>query len=337
MLTPRQQEVLYIIVELYGRFEEPVGSKTLLKESLLKVSPATIRNDMAALEDKGFLTKAHTSSGRIPSTDGYRYYIDYIIEQEENSMIDLEIESFEALIQARNYSPLELARLSSDLLASLTGYTAMVLGQDQVPHRLEEFKLVPLNKTRYITLLMTDYGKIESDMFELNMPLSSEDITKAAAVVNEELKGVVLEDVYQRMKLSIPLQIQKVIGYQLDFSPVVEKAMHNIKGHRYFVSGKSNIFDLIDSNSSKETIKELFDLVDGSRAMYQLLEARTEKVEVIFGHEFLSDQLSQINLITGSYRNQNQRIIIGLLGPTTMAYERIIPMIDIMINKLSNL
>lgn len=336
MLTPRQQEVLNLIVRLYGQFEEPIGSKTLLKESLLKVSPATIRNDMVVLEQRGLLKKAHTSSGRIPSINGYRYYIDRIIDEDDELDIKLDDDSFEALTRARNYNPIQLAQLSADILVSLTGYTVVVLGQNQEPHRLAEFKLVPINHSRYIAILLTDYGKVESEIIDLQVILSREDIQRLTDMVNDELKGLILEEAYQRMKLSIPLLTQRLTAYQLDFSSLVEKAMHNIKGHRYYVSGKTNLFDLLDSSTAKDTIKELFELVDGSREMYQLLESRQKGINVLFGHEFLSNDLTLINLITGAYENQNQKMIIGLLGPTTMSYERIIPMMAMMINNLSN-
>lgn len=334
MLTPRQKEVLNLIVRLYGQLEEPIGSKTLLKESLLKVSPATIRNDMVVLERRGLLMKAHTSSGRIPSINGYRYYINRIIDNDDE--IKMNDDSFEALSKARNYNPIQLAQLSADILVSLTGYTAVVLGQNQEPHRFAEFKLVAINNSRYISILLTDYGKVESEIIDLQVTLTREDIQRITKMVNEELNGAVLEDAYQRMKLSIPLLTQKITAYQLDFSSLIEKAMHNIKGHRYYVSGKSNLFNLLDSNTSKETIKELFELVDGSRELYQLLESRHKGIEVLFGNEFLSNDLNLINLVTGSYENQNQKMIIGLLGPSTMSYERIIPMMGLMVNNLSN-
>ncbi|TLQ49574.1 heat-inducible transcription repressor HrcA [Ruoffia tabacinasalis] len=336
MLTPRQQEVLNLIIQLYGQFEEPIGSKTLLRESYLKVSPATIRNDMVVLEQQGLLMKPHTSSGRIPSIDGYRYYIDGIIHQEDKELPFLDDDAnFEELTQAKHYSPLQLTQLCADILVSLTGFTAVVLGQNKESHYFEEFKLVPIDRTRYISILMTDKGNIESEQIELKVSLSKDDITKSVEMINDELKGVVLEDTYQRMKLGIPLLTQRLTGYQLDFSPLIEKSMHHIKGHRYYISGKSNLFDLIDGQTSREALKHLFELIDGSREMYHLLEEQEEGINIMFGYEFLADSLANINLLTGSFVNENQKIILGLLGPTTMSYEKVIALLEVMINKLS--
>lgn len=337
MLTPRQQEILNLIINLYAQFEEPIGSKTLLRESYLKVSPATIRNDMVVLERLGYLMKAHTSSGRIPSKDGYRYHVKAIIEHEDKELPMLEDDTnFDELTNAKHYSPLQLTQLFANILVSITGHTAVVLGQDMESHYFEEFKLVPIDRSRYIAILMTDKGNIESENIDLKVSLLKEDIPKVVAMINDELQGVVLEDAYQRMKFGIPLVTQRITGYQLDFSPLIEKAMHHIKGHRYYVSGKSNLFDLVDGQTSKDSIKYLFELVDGSREMYQLLEDQQQGIGIKFGYEFLSDSVANINLITGSFVNENQKIVLGLLGPMTMSYEKIIALLEMMISKLSN-
>ncbi|XJS11720.1 heat-inducible transcriptional repressor HrcA [Aerococcaceae bacterium WGS1372] len=337
MLTPRQQEILNLIIQLYGRFEVPIGSKTLLNESYLKVSPATVRNDMVVLERLGLLMKPHTSSGRIPSQDGYRYYIEQVIHQEERdlTMIDENV-NFKEILQARNYSPLKLTQLSADILVSLTGFTAIVLGQDLESHFFDEFKLVAIDSTRYISIIMTDKGNIESEHINLGLSLSQDDLDKVTQLINEELSGVELEDAYQRMKLGIPLLTQKIIGYQLDFSTLVEKAMNHIKGHHYYISGKSNAFELVDGPTDKKALKHLFELLDGSKEMYKILEQQPSGIGIKFGHEFLQPSVSNINLITGSFMKDNQKFILGLLGPSTMAYEKVIALLELLIGKLSN-
>lgn len=337
MLTPRQQEILNLIIQLYGRFEEPIGSKTLLNESYLKVSPATIRNDMVVLERLGLLIKPHTSSGRIPSQDGYRYYIEQIISQEDRDLTKIdENVNFKELLQARNYSPLKLTQLSADILVSLTGFTAVVLGQDLESHYFEEFKLVALDSTRYISIIMTDRGNIESEHINLGIALSQDDITNVCRMINGELNGVELEDAYQRMKLVIPLLTQRITGYQLDFSSLVEKSMHHIKGHHYYISGKSNVFELIEGPTEKDALKHLFELLDGSIEMYKLLEQQPSGIGIKFGHEFLQQSVSNINLVTGSFMKDNQKFILGLLGPSTMAYEKVIALLELLVGKLSN-
>lgn len=342
MLTPRQKEILRLIVQLYSRYEEPIGSKTLLQESLLKVSPATIRNDMAHLESEGLLMKPHTSSGRVPSQSAYRFYVQGLIDKnkeegksQKREMDDDDVRSLAALLEARHYNPLQLAQLAADILVSLTRFTVVTLGQDQENHLLEEFKLVPLNNTEYLAILMTDSGRIESDIIDLGHQFTRELIHRLVELINDELQGMTLEDVYTRMKLSIPLLTQRAIGYQIDFLPLIEKARDNIKGHQYSVSGKSNLFNFIQPGIHQDAFKEVFELLDGSRKMFELMESTPQGIDVKFGQDFLSYDLG-LNMVTGSYFNQNQKIVLGVIGPSSMAYERIIPMVDSVVNILIN-
>lgn len=336
MLTKRQKEILSLIVQLYSRFEEPIGSKTVLRESLLQVSPATIRNDMAVLESQGLLVKPHTSSGRVPSLTAYHYYVSRIMNMEDKRVLDDDdINSLSALIEAKANQPIQSAQLAADIMVSLTNYTVLVLGQDQEAHRLEEFKLVPLNRSDYLAILITDTGRIESEIVNLKYQFTREELDRIVTLVNEELHDVTLEEVYQRMKLSIPLLTQRAVGYQVDFLSLIEKARDNLRGHHYYVSGKDNLFDLMNAQMSKEAFKDILEIVDGSRKMYQVLESCQTGVDVKFGYEFLKHH-PEITMVSGSFAKDNQKIVLAILGPKSMVYERIIPMLDKVIHIIKN-
>lgn len=338
MLTPRQQEVLYLIVDLYGNLEEPIGSKKLLKESYLKVSPATIRNDMVALENHGFLKKTHTSSGRVPSRNGYRYVINQIIHQLNNLEFDEdENGDMDELFSHYGRDNFELTKVASDILASETGYPVVVLGQNNESHYFEEMKLVGINDRDVIAILLTQDEKVENHIFNLPIHLTKDQSQQIIQLINDELEGLTLEDAYQRMKLNIPFAIQRVVSYQIDFSPLIQKAIFNLKSHYYHVSGRMNIFNLVDLSNNNEEIKAVFELIDGSQRMYQILENRDEGIEVLFGSELQDSNLLDICLITGTYTIHNQRITIGIIGPYTMSYKRTIRLLELMIQKLSRL
>ena len=335
MLTPRQVEILSLIIKYYGLEEEPIGSKTLLNRSDLKVSPATVRNDMLALEQVGYLRKAHSSSGRIPSNDGYRFYVNQLINLNDDR-VSIEDNPFKEIVKGAPYDPLQVAILAADLLSSLTGYTVVVLGQDQDIYHFEEFKLIPLDSKRIMAILMTDGGRVENEIFEMPYPFSKEDIKKIVTMINQELIGLNLEDVYQRMKLSIPMMLQRLIGYSLNFTPLVDKMRTQLKGHNYYVSGKHYIYDLIDPLMSSESIRELMSLVDGSNKVYQILENRDPGISVLFGFEYAPQFLAHINLISANYLVDKQKICLGLIGPSTMPYYRIISLFEQMIEQLIN-
>ena len=336
MLTPRQKEVLFLIVQLYGQYLEPVGSKTLLKESFLKVSPATIRNDMVVLEQEGFLNKAHSSSGRIPSNQGYRYYVDRLIVQDDPiRMLDQDHKAIDLIIDDGDYDAMQLAQLAIEMLVNTTGYTGFVLGETNEQAYFQEFKIIPLSDNKVITMLVQDNGKIENKVYRLPIILSQEVIDAICELINEELSHSRLEDAYQRLKLSIPLQIQRLIGYQLDFSEVIEQALLQQKAHQYFVKGKLNLFDLMESQLSVDAMKDLFQLIDGSKQLYELIEMNDEFINVLFGFEFAPKTLSNISIVYVRQKIENSLITLGLIGPSTMPYDRIITLIHQMVDKFN--
>lgn len=337
LITPRQAEVLQWIVEIYSQSLEPVGSKTLLKESFLAVSPATIRNDMVALENKGLLSKAHTSSGRIPSQQGYRYYVDQIIESDRIVGFTKEDhQAFEMLIQDRHYSIPHLAKLITDFLVNVTGYTGFVLGQSQDAHRFQEIKIVPLSDAKVHIIVVTDTGKVENKMYQLNRSVSEEDLYRISDMINEELRGSLIRDAYQRMKLSIPLQIQRMIGYQIDFSEIFEQLMVQLKTLDYYVSGKLNVFDWMDQQGLDViTLKHFFKMVDGSKEMYELIDESPKGLNVMFGFDISPQTLSNVSIIYSRFEVANQAITFGLIGPATMPYQRMISLVQGMTEKFN--
>lgn len=337
LITPRQAEVLQWIVEIYSQSLEPVGSKTVLKESVLSVSPATIRNDMVALENIGLLSKAHTSSGRIPSHQGYRFYVDQLIDSENiGGFTQEDHQAFEMLIHNRHYSVSHLAKLVTDFLVNVTGYTGFVLGQSQDVHRFQEMKIVPLSDAKVHVIVVTDTGKVENKMFQLHYPVSDEDLYRISDMINEELQGTPISDAYQRMKLSIPMQIQRMIGYQIDFSEIVEQLLVQLKTLDYYVSGKLNVFDWMDQQGMDvATLKYFFKMVDGSKEMYQLIDESPQGLNVMFGFDILPQKLSNVSIIYSRFEVAKQRITFGLIGPATMPYQRMISLVQGMTQKFN--
>ena len=160
-LTPRQQQILQLIVKLYGETEEPIGSRTLLQRSVLQVSPATVRNDMMALEQLGFLMKAHSSSGRIPSYEGYQFYIDQLIEQIKQES-ENKPEQSNKLFGERYYDVQQFVLHATNQLAQYTGYPVVVLISNLSHRRMRDFKLTKLSDYQLIASVISDHGQVES-------------------------------------------------------------------------------------------------------------------------------------------------------------------------------
>lgn len=333
LLTPRQDEILNLIVKLYRELEVPIGSKTLLRESILDVSPATVRNDMVVLEKKGYILKAHTSSGRIPSYDGYRYYVNRLITatNDINTVDNHESDqkAVNELFRNQSSDVMKTSKMVSDLLVSLTGYIGLVFGQSNEYHRIMDFKLVQLSDTSLIGILVTDLGHIESQVFHHpNYPLESTQIKEISEMLNEELTEVLLEDAYQRLRFTLPLEIYKIVSAQIDFSPLVEKAIQQLKGHRYFVTGKNNLFDFLDTSVTPDDFKELFTLLDGSKELFNIFETSKDGIQVLFGLDFGPTSMHHLSLAVATFTQGVQKMSIALLGPSTMDFKRVIALME---------
>ncbi|MGX7107526.1 heat-inducible transcriptional repressor HrcA [Hutsoniella sourekii] len=339
MLTPRQTEVLALIIQLYSRYHEPIGSKTLLNESYLEVSPATIRNDMATLEKAGLLSKAHTSSGRIPSTSGYRYYVAGLIEGQDSEVAregSEEDQAFNEIFSIKQGDAYQQAQMAADLLVDSSHYTAFVFAQGQDSHSVEKFKFVSLDNHRVIGIILTDKGKVDNYIFQMPSDLSGQALADLADLLNSELKGLILEDAYQRLRFSIPLLTQRVIGYQFDFSALLEKSIHQLKNHAYWVTGKNNLFDLMDQEVRSQDLRYIFELVDGSKLLFDRLESLEAGIDIIFGLDLGPSIQSDLSIVTGTYIKDYRKVTIGLIGPSTMRYTRVIPLMQAMTKQLAN-
>lgn len=336
MLTARQKRVLALIIQQYNETDEPIGSKSLLKNSDLQVSSATIRNDMAALEDAGFLKKLHTSSGRSPSLKGYRYYINHLIDLSNKLEVsEIEEDIFSTISQESNQEPIQRAKMMSELISSVTRHTSFVLGQPNVDHYFERFRLVKLDTYRFMGIMMTKNGEVSHQLFTIEQEISSENIQVINEILNHELQGLTLVEAKQRLKLTLPFVLQRHIGFQYDFSSLVEKMNVQLMGRDYFINGKEFLYHLINASMSPKGIADLMALVDGDNMTYQLLEDLQLGIDVLFGNDVSPNELDHINVLAGTYFYDNQRITIGVIGPLSMKYVKLIPLINKAIQQLS--
>lgn len=332
-LTPRQQQILQLIVKLYGETEEPIGSRTLLQKSVLKVSPATIRNDMVALEQLGFLMKAHSSSGRIPSFEAYRFYIDQLMQLNDESEVAVE----KSELFSQHYLDVQdFVKHSTEQLARMSGYPVVALMQNEKHRRMRQFKLSKLNDYQLIASVITDHGYVESQLFELPYSLEASAIQKVESLIRDELVDLTLEDVYQRMKLTMPLRIQQFVSVQLNFASLIKQAIEAHETSYYTVAGKNHLFDLIDPQVSIQAWKNLFDLIDGSQVWFDFLSNAKIGIDVTFDFESPPYQFKQLSLVTAKQKIGNHVITYAMIGPSTMPYHKVINSMKELLIELSN-
>lgn len=333
MITTRQQQILQLIVQLYGEYEEPIGSKTLLQESYLQVSPATIRNEMLALERNGLLRKAHSSSGRIPSFEGYRYYLDHLLHNWNNAEIEQEdSEHLRRLFQDRTYNVQQHGQLAANILASLTQCTAVVVAGSSYNQEVADIQLLALSDYEVVAIILTNEGVVESEIITLPVRISSENLQATSKLLNDALVNQTLNDALQRLKFTLPLEIQRIVGYQIDFSPLCVKVMQHLDANRYYVSGKTYLFDALEQTQDIRDYKRVFELVDGSATMLKKLDEKPFGMEA----EIKFAAIDQLTMITAHYQYQNQKCVLGLIGPATMSYPRVVGLMSYIMRTLAN-
>lgn len=326
-LTSRQEQILALIVQLYSQSSEPVGSRTLLEKSPLKVSSATIRNDMVVLEQVGFLMKAHSSSGRIPSFDGYRFYIDRLIDREsENHQVAVLHD--EVLERLNSQDLFHFVSKCADHLANHLGLPVATMVTSDQQRRMKDFRLTLLSDYQLLASIITDHGDVESDLMELNYSLSQEMVGKLEQLIQSELIDLRLDEVFQRMKLTLPLRIQQLTGMQLNFAPLVEKAIQHYDTRFYYNAGKNYLFDMLDSSNPSNAVRLLFDLLDGNSSWFDFLDKVKSGINIELDFMAPPYHFNQLGVVSIKKQFLHQTMVIAIVGPSSMAYQKIVDSIN---------
>lgn len=337
MLTERQLLILNLIIQHYIQHGEPLGSKSLLKEANLSISPATIRNDMMRLEELGLLGKTHTSSGRIPSILGYRYYVDHLLQQEQMDAAEEVRRTVQQSLRNPYKEAQEIVEISAEMLSQLTNYTALSIGPETTNSRLTGFRLVPITRGQYMAILVTDKGYVETKIFALPQHLESTELEKIVRIFNEELIGLRLVDVYQQLRTEVPLIVKRYVEAEIDLSSIFQEILQKMDNDRVYVGGGMNLLNYIDKSMDREKVKEIYSLLHQSDDLTSFLPKEGEDIAVRIGSEMNNELFESLSLIMAPYDSgRNGKGVIALLGPTNMPYKKIISIMRITRDVLSD-
>ncbi|AZP05336.1 heat-inducible transcriptional repressor HrcA [Jeotgalibaca ciconiae] len=340
MLTERQLMILNQIIKHYIEHGEPLGSKSLLNEINLSVSPATIRNDMMRIEELGYLEKMHASSGRIPSILGYRHYVDYLLQQRlESSSEDLIRKKIKRSIRSPYKEAQEIIETSAEMLSYLTNYTALSIGPEKINSKLTGFRLVPVTSGQYMAILVTDKGYIESKMFSLGRNFDTGKLEKIINIFNEELAGLQLNEVYLKLQTEIPALVTRYVGDELDLFSIFKEIISKMDNDRIYIGGEMNLLNYFDFDQSndREKIKSIYSLIHQSNELHSLLLSDPNQITVRIGTEMNNELLNNLSLITATYSaGRSGKGLIALLGPTNMPYDEIIKIMRVTSDELSD-
>ena len=328
-LSPRAASLLRTLVDMHIREGQPVGSKALHVESGMSVSPATIRNVMSDLEDRGFLSSPHTSAGRVPTSQGYRLFVDSLLQ---TSPID------EAAIQALKHE-LNPSRPSSDLIASASNLLTQVTSQAgiiTVPRptasQLRQIEFLPLSDSRVLVILVVNEREVQNRVIELSRPLTEAQLKLAADFINQRYAGNDLAQVKELLVTEMA-EARARIDEQMEAALQVAKDAMDVQDSQeeYVVAGESRLIQQAGANDM-DKLRELFDAFERKRDLLELLDrcSRADGVQIFIGEEAGYEVLGDYSVITAPYAQGTQPVgVLGVIGPTRMAYERVIPLVDI--------
>ena len=330
MLTQRQKKILQAIVRQYTSTGQPVGSKHLAEKLPFKVSSATVRNEMAVLEDNDLILKEHSSSGRIPSKRGYRYYVDNLLDPQ--AVTDNDLVVIQNSLGSGFQKIDEIISHSADILSNLTSYTAFTLKPEQESVRLSGFRVVPLGNHKVIAILVTDSGEVENQSFTLPPDIDTDAMQAVIRMINDQLVGLPLSEVVKRLKDDIPLQVLHYMHSPDGFLDIFDNVLSQAARERFFVFVRLNLLDFA-STHDPHAIQSLYGLLDKNDNLSNILDSTLTSdngVNVKIGQEISKNKLlDDYSLITASYNvEQYGRGIIAVLGPTRMPYSRTIGIVN---------
>ena len=242
-MQDRQNKILKIIVEEYIKSAKPVGSKAIC--DTLNCSSATIRNEMSILEEKGYLEKTHTSSGRVPSEIGYRYYVDNLMEPKE--LTGEEVLTLQTILSNQSLELSDAITLSMEIISEMTNYTSLVLGSASLDNRLKKVEVVPINDKTIIAIIITDKGHIENKTISVSDMIEVDEIRKMVDLINNLLVGTLIDEVNKKLEFEIKPIIGKYIKQQEAIYNMFYNAFNEMTSKRdnYHYSGKTNILKAI--------------------------------------------------------------------------------------------
>ncbi len=338
LLTERQILVLKAIVEEFVQTAQPVGSRILSKKEELNFSAATIRNDMADLEDLGFIEKTHTSSGRVPSQKGYRYYVDFIVNQEPIETTP-EVGIFKQLLGQKQFERETTIKEAVKLLSSLTNYTSILLGPSRDYSRVKKIQFVPISERQAVFVLITDQGHVESRTITLPTNIDINRMESIIKALDELLVGEYIGHVQEKLTESFENQLHDFISYKEEIMyAMLQLLTQSLNQNNYILSGKSNILKQPEFNDLDKAY-HLFNMIEADEIV-KVIEADegAHQLTVKIGQENEIKAMENCTLITVPYQiNDHEYGKIAVLGPTRMEYRKIIPLLEHVARIMSDL
>jgi heat-inducible transcriptional repressor len=327
----RAQHLLRVLIQRYIQDGQPVGSRTLSKDSGLDLSPATIRNVMSDLEDLGLVSAPHTSAGRIPTAQGYRLFVDTLVRYRKPKNVDIDM--LRSQICDKIDDSGALMSSVSNMLSEFTRLAGVVTIPRGMHAALRQIEFLPLSEKRILAIIVINDREVQNRILHTDRDYTTSELQQAANFINEHYAGADMLQVRQQILTDLEdtrLNMNKAMH---DIIAIAQSAMEGAadSGKEFMLAGETNLMDFAEL-SDIDTLRRLFEAFSRKRLMLDLLDRsiNADGVQVFIGGESGYGILDDCSIVTAPYRLGNQTVgVLGVIGPKRMAYDRVVPIVDI--------
>lgn len=333
LLDERKEKILAAVVEDFIDTAEPIGSRTIARKYGLGISPATIRNEMADLEEMGYLKQPHTSAGRIPSERGYRYYVDHLMEPEEPS--EEEKELLRSYITVKSRELAWVIRQTGQILSQLTNYATIATapcGRSVYRH----IQLVPFGVGQAMLLVVLASGEVFHRLIPIPEGITPYDLEVLSKVLNAKLRGLTVKDIKLTLIKEIYAELSQCKGILDVAFDLIQEALQ-VKEERIYQGGIHGILNQPEFRDVSR-LQTLLGLLDQEEFLCDLLSSQHEEEGLTFriGPEFNRPDIQELSMVAVTYRiNDNLKGVLAVLGPTRMRYRRVAGILQYVARSLS--
>jgi heat-inducible transcriptional repressor len=334
MLNERAQILLKTLVERYIADGQPVGSRSLSKISGLELSPASIRNVMADLEEMGLIASPHTSAGRVPTARGYRFFVDTLLTVKPLETI--EIHKLEGQLKIENTQ--RLVSSASQLLSDLTRFAGVVVNPKRRGGAFRHIEFLSLSDKRILLIIVTPEGDVQNRIIITDKAYTSSQLVEAGNFLNANYSGFTFEEIRARIRDELK-KLREDMSALMQAALEAGSAAMSENADDYVISGERNLLEVQDLSANMAHLRNLFDLFEHKTELLQLLDfsQRAQGVQLFIGGESGIAPLDECSVVTAPYEVDGQVVgTVGVIGPTRMAYERVIPIVEITAKLMSS-
>jgi len=334
MLDKRAQILLKTLVERYIAEGQPIGSRTLSRHAGLDLSPATIRNVMSDLEELGLISSPHTSAGRVPTPLGYRFFVDSLLVVK--ALGSGELHQLEDQLHPDN--PQRAIKAASQLLSQLTSFAGVVMTPRRRALSFRQIEFLRLSEKRVLLIVVTPEGDVQNRILFTERDYRPAELVTAANFINQNYSGHSFEDIRQRLQEELRSIRQDMLGLMNAAMEASDQAVTE-SNEQYVISGERNLLAVSDLSQDMGRMRQLFELFEHKTSLVRILDLslRGEGVQIFIGGESGVSAPDEVSVVTAPYKVGGDVVgTVGVIGPTRMAYDRVVPIVDVTAKLLSS-